>query len=115
MASLDGRVFRDASPSPAGDVGADTVFEYREDADGTVSATYHGGTVRLGYLVGTRVRSMLEHRYVHLTVDGATASGHCHTRVEELPDGRLRLHEAWQWDSREGAGTSVVEEVPGPA
>jgi len=52
--SLDGRRFVDATPAPAGDVGPGTVFEYRQDDDGVVWARYAGGSVRLGFLVGTR-------------------------------------------------------------
>ncbi len=52
--SLDGRRFRDVTPDQQGDVGDDTYFEYREDPDGVVHANYEGGSVRLGYLVGTR-------------------------------------------------------------
>jgi hypothetical protein len=53
----------------------------------------------------------LDVRYVHLTVEGRTASGHCTSRIELLGDGRLRLHETWRWESRAGAGSSLVEEL----
>jgi hypothetical protein len=110
---LEGRVFRDVTPEHAGDVGDGTVFEYHEDDDATIWARYSGGSVRLGYLVGTRSASTLNFRYVHVTTEGQTASGHCVSRVELLDDGRLRMHEQWSWDSKPGSGTSVVEEVPG--
>ena len=113
LPSLDGRSFRDVSPAPAGDVGGETVFAYHEDVNGTVWARYGGGAVRLGFLVGTRDQDDgLDFRYAHVTDDGDTATGHCTSRIEQLTDGRLRLHETWAWDSREGSGTSVVEEVP---
>jgi hypothetical protein len=112
LPSLDGRSFRDVSPAPVGDVGGETVFAYHEDVDGTVWARYGGGAVRLGFLVGTREQDGLDFRYAHVTDDGDTATGHCTSRIEQLTDGRLRLHETWAWDSREGSGTSVVEEVP---
>ena len=112
LPSLRGRRFRDATPAPAGDVSGDTLFEYDEESDGTVSARYAGGAVRLGYLVGTRTDDTLDLRYVHLTADGTSASGHCVSRIALLGDGRLQLQESWQWESREGAGTSVLEELP---
>jgi hypothetical protein len=34
--------------------------------------------------------------------------------ITTLPDGRLRMDETWQWESRPGSGTSAVEEVPDP-
>jgi hypothetical protein len=46
-----------------------------------------------------------------VTVDGGTATGHTESRIEGLADGRLRLREDWTWDSRDGSGKSVVEEV----
>lgn len=32
-------------------------------------------------------------------------------QIEVLDDGRMRLHEDWAWESRDGAGRSVLEEV----
>ena len=108
--SLDRRRFRDVTPDHAGDVGADTVFGYREEADGTVHARYEGGSVRLGFLVGARSGDELDFHYSHVTIGGELASGRCHSRIEVLDDGRLRLHETWQWTTQPGDGTSVVEE-----
>lgn len=110
--SLDGLRFRDVSPEHQGDVGDDTHFEYREDPDGIVHAQYRGGAIRLGYLVGTRVGDHLDFRYTHVTSTGETASGRCRSRINVLDDGRVRMHESWEWTSQPGAGTSVIEEVP---
>jgi hypothetical protein len=111
MSSLHGRRFRAVADVEGGDVGPQTEFEYAERDDGVVSARYAGGAVRLGFLVGTREGDALRFRYAQLLEDGGTAGGHCESRIEELPDGRLRLHETWAWDSREGSGTSVLEET----
>lgn len=93
---LDGRMFRDVTPHPAGDVGGDTSFAYQEDAEGTIWATYAGGGVRRGYLVGTRSGDQLDVRYVHVTIDATTAAGHCTSRLERLADGRMRINETWR-------------------
>ncbi|MDQ1709951.1 MAG: hypothetical protein QOG49_1336 [Frankiaceae bacterium] len=108
-ASLDGRDFT-VVDNAAGEVDAATVFSYQED-DGVVSARYAGGAIRLGYLVGTRRGDDLDFRYVHLGTTGETASGRCASRIEVLEDGRLRLHENWSWESRDGSGNSTVEEL----
>jgi hypothetical protein len=112
MTSLDGRRLRDVTADPAGDVGRETVFEYHEEPGGMVWARYEGAMVRRGYLVGTREGDELDFRYVHLTAEGRTASGRCHSRIELLDDGRLRLHETWEWESQPGSGTSTLEEIP---
>jgi hypothetical protein len=107
--SLDGRRFA-AVANVGGEVGADTVFEYHE-RDGEIWATYRGGGVRRGFLVGTRTHETLDIRYVQLNNSGETSSGYCRSTILVLPDGRLRLDEKWQWESRPGGGTSVVEEL----
>ena len=107
--SMDGRTVVGVSNSASGEVSGDTVFHYREH-DGAVWAEYAGGSVVRGYLVGTRTGDALDFRYVHLSVGGGTASGHCTAQLEVLADGRIRSHETWEWESREGSGRSVVEE-----
>lgn len=108
--SLDGRRFRDTTATRQGDVGDGTEFHYRQRAD-EVWATYSGGAVRHGFLVGTCEGDRLSFRYAHLTVAGDTASGRCTSEIETLDDGRVRLHESWSWASRPGSGTSTLEEV----
>ena len=108
--SLDGRRFRSAADVQGGDVGTETVCEYAE-SDGIVHARYGGGAIRLGFLVGSRDGDALRFRYAQVRADGSTAAGRCESRIEALGDGRVRLHETWAWESQEGLGTSVVEEI----
>jgi hypothetical protein len=107
--SLDRRVFRVAD-SGGGAATTETTFHYSEDED-VITATYEGGTIRRGFLVGTRVGDSLDFRYAQLHYDGSTATGHCETRLELLDDGRIRLNESWAWDSRPESGNSVAEEL----
>lgn len=107
---LDGRTFVGVSNAADGDVGSDTVFDYHQEDD-LVWAEYAGGSVRRGFLVGTRAGDGLSFRYSHLDRAGETAGGACTSRIEVLGDGRVRLHETWAWESRAGTGRSVVEEV----
>jgi len=107
--SLDGRRFA-AAANVGGEISADTVFEY-EERDGEVYATYRGGRIRRGHLVGTRTGDTLDIRYVQLNDEGETSSGHCVSTIQVLPHGQLRLDEKWVWESRPGGGTSVVEEL----
>ncbi len=108
--SLDGLVMAPVEDQAPGQVGTRTRFTYHEQG-GVIWAEYEGGDVVRGQLVGTRDGDVLDFRYVQLKTDGGTASGHCVSRVEELDDGRIRLQESWEWESRPGRGTSVVEQV----
>lgn len=104
--SLDGLVLAPVADQAPGQVGTRTRFAYHEQ-DGTVWAEYAGGDVVRGHLVGTREGDRLDFRYVQLKTDGSTSSGHCVSTVVELPDGRVRLDETWEW-SRSGAAGRVL-------
>ncbi|MFD5223195.1 hypothetical protein ACFWMH_36680 [Streptomyces tendae] len=108
--SLDGLVLAPVADQAPGQVGTRTRFTYHEQ-DGAVWAEYEGGDVVRGRLVGTRAGDRLDFRYVQLKADGSTSSGHCASTVVELPDGRVRLDETWEWESQPGSGTSVVEQL----
>lgn len=108
--SLDGRRFRVSEMEEHEEASAETVFEYHEDGD-VVCARYQGGSVRLGFLVGSRNRDRLDLRYSRLNENGQSSSGRCSTTITRLPDGRLRLAEDGAWESKPGSGTSVGEEA----
>ncbi|MFJ8750720.1 hypothetical protein ACIREO_15480 [Streptomyces sp. NPDC102441] len=108
--SLDGLVLSPVADQAPGQVGTRTRFTYHQRG-GRIWAAYEGGDVVRGHLVGTREADTLDFRYVQLKRDGTTSSGHCLSTVTELPDGRVRLDEKWEWESQEGSGTSVVEEL----
>lgn len=108
--SLEGKRFQVAAMGEQGEASEETVFEYHQDGD-LVWATYRGGTVRLGFLVGTRDGDALDFRYSQVHEMGETANGHCSTTISMLPDGRLRLNETWAWESKPGSGASAAEEI----
>lgn len=110
--SYDGRRFTSVSNSANGEVSTATVFEYRQDGR-LVWATYGGGAIVFGTLIAKADElDHLDMRYQHLNTAGELMTGRCHSTPEVLPDGRLRLHEQWQWTSGDGsAGTSVIEEL----
>ena len=112
--NYEGRVFRSVANSEAGDVGQETTFHYRQEGQ-VVWAIYSGGSVLYGTLLAKADSAgNLDMRYQHLTRDGGFKTGRCQSRPELLPDGRLRLHEHWEWTSgAEGAGVSIVEEIAG--
>ncbi|MEM7343961.1 MAG: hypothetical protein AAF485_06935, partial [Chloroflexota bacterium] len=106
------RKFRSISNSGTGEVDNETIFHYRQDEE-VIWATYQGGAIRFGTLVGTiREDSCLDFRYSHVNQLGEMMTGQCISRPEVLADGRLRLHETWQWTSGDySAGESQVEEI----
>lgn len=109
ITSLDGRRFVAEAAVAGGEVGTQTVFAYHEH-DGMIWAEYAGGAIRRGFLVGTRDGDRLDFRYTQLNTHGQTSTGHCVSVLSQLDDGRLRLDETWEWESRPGSGTSAVVE-----
>ncbi len=111
MIDYEGRLFRSVANSGGGDVGDETTFHYHQ-RDDAVWATYSGGAVRFGTLLAKAdAGGNLDMRYQHVCADGTFKMGQCQSRPEHLADGRLRLHERWQWTGgAEGQGESTIEE-----
>ena len=110
--NLDGKAFRSVSNTDNGDVGADTVFHYRQTAD-IVKADYSGGSIVAGHLLArVMANGQLDMRYHHLNDQGEFMLGRCLSTPERLADGRLRFKEKWQWLSGDmSSGYSEIEEV----
>lgn len=111
MISYAGRRFVAVENSDSGEVSTATAFDYHQQ--GThVWATYRGGQVARGHLLGTSdTEGNLSFAYHHLNTAGELRTGRCTSTPELLPDGRIRLHESWQWTDTGERGRSVVEEV----
>lgn len=109
--NYDGRTFRSRANSEGGDVDAGTVFHYHQQGP-VVWGTYEGGAVRFGTLVAVcGDDGRLDMRYQHVSTDGTVKTGRCLSTPEILADGRLRLHETWEWtEGGAGCGVSVVDE-----
>ena len=110
--NYDNRTFRTTVNGESGDVTGATLFHYRQDGD-LVWASYAGGGVRMGSLLATADSDgRLDMRYQHVNVAGELKTGVCRSVPEQLSDGRLRVHEEWQWTCDDkAAGQSVIEEV----
>ena len=110
--NYNNRRFASVSNTANGEVSAATVFEYHQDG-ALVWANYSGGSIVYGTLIAkVDAQDCLDMRYQHLNAVGELMTGRCLSTPELLPDGRLRMHEQWQWTSGDGsAGTSVIEEL----
>ena len=76
-----------------------------------VSARYAGGKVRLGFLVGTIAGLTLKFRYVQIDIRERIDGGLSTCPLDRTENGRIRLVEHFQWESREGSGTNIFEEI----
>ncbi|HYL38359.1 MAG TPA: DUF3291 domain-containing protein [Bryobacteraceae bacterium] len=110
--NLDQRQFVSTANTANGDCGTATRFHYRQQG-ARVWAMYAGGRVRFGSLVAIGdAQGRLDMRYQHADAAGRFRAGRCTAQPEMLPDGRLRLHEEWQWTNGDRSqGRSMVEEI----
>jgi GNAT superfamily N-acetyltransferase len=110
--SYDGRRFVAQQNSPNGEVNGETVFQYHQNGS-SIWAEYAGGGIVKGLLTGHVLPDKsLEFAYVHMNEAGETRVGECRSVPELLPDGRLLMHESWQWlTGDESAGESTLIEV----
>ena len=107
-----GRLFRPVDTEGSSQTGTDTIFKYDQKAD-LLTGKYSGGDILYGHLIG-RVdeNGKINMRYHHMTVDGILMTGKCRSRPEILDNGKIRLHERWQWTCGDfSKGRSILEEI----
>jgi len=107
-----GRLFRPVKTTGQSETNSETIFKYSQK-DALVTASYSGGDIRLGHLIGlVKKDGSLDMRYHHVNLSGEIMTGTCHTIPKILENGNLRLHETWQWTSgSKTKGTSILEEL----
>lgn len=110
--NYNNRRFVPVSNTENGEVSSDTIFEYKQDGD-IVSAIYNGGQIKFGMLVAkVDENSCLDMRYQQVNTDGKLTTGKCFSNPEILGDGRIRLHEKWEWTCGDHSkGESIIEEI----
>ena len=111
MINYNDRTFRSVSNSANGEVSNETVFHYKQNGF-HITATYSGGNIADGSLSATSDEACnLYMRYQHINTSGQFLTGICFSRPEIMPNGKIRLHEKWQWTCGDySKDESVAEE-----
>jgi hypothetical protein len=112
MINYHNKKFRSAGNTANGEVTNETIFHYLQEGN-IVSATYSGGNIVSGQLIAlVEEEGRLNMRYQHVNDKGEVMTGICLSTPELMPDGKIRLHESWQWTSGDQSkGQSVIEEI----
>jgi hypothetical protein len=108
--SLDGIQMHVVSTAQGGEVNNETLFDFTQDGP-VISARYTGGKIKLGYLVGISTDEGFQFRYTQVDNDDRLDGGYSTCEISRMADGRIRLLEHFKWESREGTGTNVFEEI----
>jgi hypothetical protein len=101
---------RVVATDPGGEVDAAVLFVFAE-RENLITASYRGGAIVDGYLIGTRERTHLNFRYVQANTSQRVESGVSTCEIAMSPGGRMQLTEHFRWESKPGRGTNVLEEV----
>lgn len=108
--NLDGKKFRPIDNSGNGNVSLDTVFHYRQNGN-SVWATYSGGKIPLGTLIGKINGNIITLIYQQLDLKDEFLTGFCSTTIS-IQNEKLQLDEKWQWTCKDfSAGMSLLEEI----
>lgn len=100
-----------SSTDASGVVGAETRLRFRQRAE-RVWATYGGGGVQRGWLVGRWQGAHLHFQYVQRETDDTIHAGVSRCTAERGANGRVRLFEHFAWTTRAQQGVNVFDEVP---
>src|ERR1700694_4466179 len=96
MINLDNKTFRAVGHAANGWASEETLFEYQQEED-YVSATYSGGSIVFGHLIGmVREEGILDLRYHHVNILGDLVTGACLSMPALMPNGKIRLDEKWK-------------------
>lgn len=110
--NYNNKIFRPISNTENGETSNETLFHYKQV--GTIlSAEYSGGKIKQGHLIGLVDQlGNIEMRYHQINENDVLMTGICISKPEILENGKIRLHENWEWTSGDKSkGTSIIEEL----
>jgi len=111
MISLDSRIMYVSSTAQLGVVGSGTKLRFIQRGSRFI-AKYSGGNIQRGCLVGKIINETLEWHYLQYEQSGELHSGRSTCEIIEGIDGKVRVIEHFQWQTRPGSGTNVFDELP---
>lgn len=111
MINYNNKTFRPVVNSENGETSNETIFVYKQIGN-ILTSEYAGGKIIKGHLIGlVDENGTIEMRYHQVNHKGELMTGICHSKPEILANGKIRLHESWQWTSGDKSkGTSLIEE-----
>lgn len=112
MINYNGKRFRPIESSENSETSNQTVFVYKQEGN-ILTAEYAGGKIKKGHLIGlVDENGKIDMRYHQININGEIMTGLCFSIPEILDNGKIRLHEKWQWTSGDLLhGESILEEI----
>ena len=112
MIDYNNRKFKVVGNSESGDVSNDLIFHYQQ-VDNILTCTYDDKQILSGHLIGlVDEDGRIDMRYHQVSSQGIIKTGKCVSTPSLQSNGKLRLHEMWEWLSGDtGNGESFLEEI----
>lgn len=112
MMNYNDKIFRPISNTENGETSSETIFHYKQ-VDNILTSEYSGGKIKSGHLIGLVDNyGNIEMRYHQVNDKNQLMTGICKSKPEILENGKIRLHESWEWTSGdESKGQSIIEEI----
>ena len=110
--NYNNKSFKPISNSENGETSDETVFHYQQVGN-ILTAAYAGGKIKQGHLIGlVDEQGNIDMRYHQVNDKDELMTGVCKSTPEILENGKIRLHETWEWTSGDKSkGKSIIEEM----
>lgn len=111
MINYNNKTFRPICNTENGETSSETNFHYKQIGN-ILTSEYKGGKIKSGHLIGlVDEEGNIEMRYHQVNDKGELMTGICQSRPEILENGKIRLHESWEWTAGDKSkGSSIIEE-----
>lgn len=111
MINYNNRSFRPVSNTENGETSHETIFLYKQYGN-IITSEYAGGKIVKGQLIGiVDKHGNIDMRYQQVNDKNEIMTGICRSVPEILSNGKIRLHESWEWTSGDySKGESIIEE-----
>ncbi len=110
--NYDTKKFIPVSNTENGETSSETIFVYKQEGN-VLTSHYSGGEILKGHLIGlVDEKGNIDMRYHQVNTLGELMTGICSSKPEIMQNGKIRLHETWQWTSGDQSkGKSILEEI----
>jgi hypothetical protein len=112
MVNYNNKKFRPITNTENGETSHDTIFHYIQN-ENILTSAYQGGNILVGHLIGLVDNDgNINMCYHQINKMGQLMTGKCQSRPEFMTNGKIRLHEKWEWTSGDlSSGHSIIEEI----
>ena len=109
--NYNNKKFRPVSNTDNRETSNETLFLYKQVGN-ILTSEYSGGKIKYGHLIGlVDMDGNIDMRYHQVNEKGELMTGICISKPEILNNGKIRLHESWEWTSGDKSkGQSIIEE-----